>query len=192
MTADQIRQESDEILAPGTQAPPFTLHSLPDKSYSLADFKGKPVVLAFYPADWSPVCGDQIALYNEMMDEFETYGAQLLGISVDGVWCHKAFADKGKIHFPLLSDFEPKGEVSRRYGAYDKQGGISRRALFVIDGNGVISWSYLSPIDVNPGAEGIFAALDKLRAGAGASTREQPQPATPRREPRDEGEISAR
>jgi peroxiredoxin len=192
MTADQTLQESDGILAPGTQAPAFSLNSIPGKSYSLADFKGKPVVLAFYPADWSPVCGDQMALYNEMADEFSSYGAQLFGISVDGVWCHKAFAEQRRIRFPLLSDFEPKGDISRRYGAYDKQGGISRRALFVIDGNGVISWSYLSPMDVNPGADGIFAALDKLTAGSGAqSAREQTQ-TPPVREQRNEGEVSAR
>ena len=190
MTADQNKQENDEILAVGTQAPEFTLNSIPGESYSLANLRGKPVVLAFYPADWSPVCGDQIALYNEMMDEFSDYGAQVFGISVDGVWCHKAFAENRRIHFPLLSDFEPKGEISRRYGAYDREGGVSRRALFVIDGNGVIAWSYLSPIDVNPGADGIFAALDKLRP-AGSSPPEQ-QPTVPRRDQRNEGEISAR
>jgi len=190
MTADQNKQENDEILAVGTQAPEFTLNSIPGESYSLANLRGKPVVLAFYPADWSPVCGDQIALYNEMMDEFSDYGAQVFGISVDGVWCHKAFAENRRIHFPLLSDFEPKGEISRRYGAYDREGGVSRRALFVIDGNGVIAWSYLSPIDVNPGADGIFAALDKLRP-AGSSPPEQ-QPTIPRRDQRNEGEISAR
>jgi len=190
MTADQNKRENDEILAVGTQAPEFTLNSIPGESYSLANLRGKPVVLAFYPADWSPVCGDQIALYNEMMDEFSDYGAQVFGISVDGVWCHKAFAENRRIHFPLLSDFEPKGEISRRYGAYDREGGVSRRALFVIDGNGVIAWSYLSPIDVNPGADGIFAALDKLRP-AGSSPPEQ-QPTIPRRDQRNEGEISAR
>lgn len=191
--AEQIRQENDGVLSAGTQAPVFTLNSTPDKSYSLSDFKGKPVVLAFYPADWSPVCGDQIALYNEMMDEFSTYGAQLFGISVDGVWCHKAFSEARRIHFPLLSDFEPKGDVSRRYGAYDGQTGISQRALFVIDGNGVIAWSYLSPIDVNPGADGIFAALEKLNAGSGATaSRDQADATTARREQRNEGEISAR
>lgn len=190
MTADQIKQESDEILAAGTQAPEFTLNSVPGQSYSLADLKGKPVVLAFYPADWSPVCGDQVALYNEMRDEFSDYGAQVFGISVDGVWCHKAFAENRRIHFPLLSDFEPKGEISRRYGAYDKAGGVSKRALFVIDGNGVIAWSYLSPMDVNPGADGIFAALDKLRP-AGSPTPGQ-QPTIPRRDQSNEGEISAR
>jgi peroxiredoxin len=191
MTVDQIQQKSDEILAPGTQAPEFTLDSLPGQSHSLADFKGKPVVLAFYPADWSPVCGDQIALYNEMLDEFASYGARLLGISVDGAWCHKAFAEAQRIHFPLLSDFEPKGEISRRYGAYDTKSGISRRALFVIDRNGVIAWSYLSPIDVNPGADGIFSALDKLSAGT-SGVREQPPATGIRPEQRGDGEISAR
>jgi peroxiredoxin len=159
---------SDAILQAGTPAPPFTLKSLPDRTYSLSDFKGQPVVLAFYPADWSPVCGAQIALYNEMRDEFATYGAQVLGVSVDGEWCHKAYAEALRIKFPLLSDFEPKGEVSRRYGAYDSDQGVSQRALFVIDGNGVIRWSYLSPAAVNPGADGIFRALDELATEGGA------------------------
>jgi len=190
--AEQTRQDGTGILAPGTQAPAFTLKSAPGKSYSLSDFKGKPVVLAFYPADWSPVCGDQMALYNEMMEEFTSYGAQLFGVSVDGVWCHKAFAESRRIHFPLLSDFEPKGEISRRYGAYDTQGGVSQRALFVVDANGVIAWSYLSPMDVNPGADGIFAALDKLAPGSGATASREQSQQTPRREQGPEGEISAR
>ena len=157
----------DAVLPAGTAAPPFTLKAAPDKSYSLSDFKGRPVVLAFYPADWSPVCGDEMTLYNEMRDEFAQYGAQILGVSVDGEWCHKAYGEAMRIQFPLLSDFEPKGEVSRRYGAYDGDTGTSKRALFVIDGNGMIRWSYLSPIAVNPGAQGIFQALDELVAGGG-------------------------
>ena len=164
-------RSSDAILQAGTPAPPFTLKSLPDRTFSLSDFKGQPVVLAFYPADWSPVCGAQIALYNEMRDEFATYGAQVLGVSVDGEWCHKAYAEAMRIKFPLLSDFEPKGEVSRRYGAYDADNGVSQRALFVIDGNGVIRWSYLSPAAVNPGADGIFRALDELVGGDGGSAQ---------------------
>jgi peroxiredoxin len=161
----------DAVLQAGTRAPPFTLRSTPDQSYSLSDFQGRPVVLAFYPADWSPVCGDQMTLYNEMREEFARYGAQVMGISVDGVWCHKAFAEARRIRFPLLSDFEPKGEVSRRYGAYVPKEGFSARALFVIDGNGVIQWSYLSPLNVNPGADGIFAALDRMVAGDDESSR---------------------
>ena len=149
-------------LPAGTQAPDFTLHSAPDQTVSLRDYRGHPVILAFYPADWSPVCGDQMALYNEVRSEFEGYGARLLGISVDGAWCHRAFADQRKLHFPLLADFEPKGAVARRYGVYREGDGFSERALFVIDGAGVIRWSYVSPIDVNPGADGILRALDAV------------------------------
>ena len=150
------------ILTPGTAAPEFTLASSPEQRVALSSLRGAPVVLAFYPADWSPVCGDQMALYNEMIREFEKSRARLLGISVDSVWCHAAFAADRKLRFPLLADFEPKGAVARKYGAYDEVGGECQRALFVIDAEGVISWSYLSPIDVNPGADGIFDALESL------------------------------
>jgi peroxiredoxin len=151
-------------LPAGTQAPDFTLNSAPDRTVSLRDYRGQPVILAFYPADWSPVCGDQMALYNEVLSEFGRYGAQLLGISVDGAWCHAAFAKDRNLHFPLLADFEPKGEVSRRYGAYRNRDGFSERALFVLDGDGIIQWSYLSPLGVNPGADGILRALETLAA----------------------------
>lgn len=150
------------ILAPGTPAPDFSLHSTPDQLVSLSDFRGQPVILAFYPADWSPVCGDQMALYNEILPEFTRYGAELLGISVDGVWCHLAFAHDRKLRFPLLADFEPKGAVARQYGAYRDSDGTSERALFVIDSDGAIAWSHLSPVGVNPGADGILRALDRL------------------------------
>jgi peroxiredoxin len=153
-------------LAPGTPAPDFTLQSAPDKSLSLSELRGQPVILAFYPADWSPVCGDQMTLYNEVLSEFEGYGAKLLGISVDGAWCHAAFAKDRNLHFPLLSDFEPKGEVSRRYGAYRRKDGFSERALFVLDRDGIIRWSYLSPLTVNPGADGILRALEALATQA--------------------------
>ena len=149
------------VLPAGTDAPNFSLQAAPDRTITLAELRGKPVVLAFYPADWSPVCGDQMALYNEILPEFREQGAELLGISVDGTWCHKAFADARKLRFPLLADFEPKGEVSRAYGAY-ADSGVSQRALFVIDASGVIRWSYLSPMGVNPGADGILAALERL------------------------------
>jgi peroxiredoxin len=149
-------------LAPGTPAPAFTLPSSPSRAVSLRDFRGRPVILAFYPADWSPVCGDQMAQYNEVLPEFERYGAQLLGISVDGVWCHQAFAENRKLHFPLLADFEPKGTVARRYGAYHDAGGTSERALVVIDAAGIVRWSYVSPMSVNPGADGILRALEAL------------------------------
>lgn len=151
-----------ETLAPGTAAPEFTLHVTPDQSLSLSELRGRPVILAFYPADWSPVCGDQMALYNEILPEFQKYGAELLGISVDGVWCHDAFAKDRHLHFPLMADFEPKGAVAQKYGVYRKPEGVAERALYVIDKNGIITWSYVSPIAVNPGADGILQALDDL------------------------------
>jgi peroxiredoxin len=162
--ADASRGRSS-ILPPGARAPDFALRSTPDQLVSLADFRGRPVVLAFYPADWSPVCGDQMALYNQVLPEIRRLGAELIGISVDGVWCHTAFGSARHLHFPLLADFEPKGAVARSYGAYRNGEGVSERALFVIDGEGTIRWSYLSPIGVNPGADGILEALEGLHAG---------------------------
>ena len=151
-----------KILPVGTEAPDFTLHVTPDQTLSLKELRGRPVILAFYPADWSPVCGDQMALYNEILPEFHRFNAELMGISVDGVWCHAAFSRDRKLHFPLLADFEPKGAVSRLYGAFRDGEGVSERALFVVDKNGTISWSYVSPIAVNPGADGILEALESL------------------------------
>jgi peroxiredoxin len=151
------------ILSPGTAAPEFILPVTPDQKLSLSELRGQPVILAFYPADWSPVCGDQMALYNEILPDFQKYRAELIGISVDGVWCHAAFAKDRNLHFPLAADFEPKGQVSRAYGAYREDDGVCERALFVIDKNGVIAWSYCSPIAVNPGAEGILQALENLQ-----------------------------
>jgi peroxiredoxin len=155
-------EHAGAALAAGTPAPDFKLHSTPDQSVSLDDFRGAPVILAFYPADWSPVCGDQMALYNQILPEFRRLKAQLVGISVDGAWCHAAFAKDRNLHFPLLADFEPKGAVARQYGVYRQQDGLSERALFVIDSSGVIAWSYVSPVGVNPGADGILAALEDL------------------------------
>ena len=150
-------------LAPGTRAPDFTLGSTPAQTVSLTDYRGRPVILAFYPADWSPVCGDQMALYNEVLPEFQKHNAELLGISVDGAWCHAEFAHSRHLHFPLLADFEPKGAVARAYRAYRETDGFCERALFVIDKKGVIAWSYCSPVSINPGADGILAALEGLR-----------------------------
>jgi peroxiredoxin len=150
-------------LPAGAAAPDFTLKSTPDQEVSLSDFRGRPVVLAFYPADWSPVCGDQMALYNEMLSEFEALDAELLGISVDGAWCHSAFSRDRKLHFPLLADFEPKGQVARLYGVYRQGDGSAERALFVIDATGIIHWSFVSPLGLNPGAAGILSALEELQ-----------------------------
>ncbi len=151
-------------LAAGTPAPDFTLPHAPGQTTSLRDFRGKPVILAFYPADFSSVCGDQLTLYNELLPEFKRHGAELIGISVDGVFCHAAFREARGLGFTLLSDFEPKGEVSRMYGAYHREWGSSERALYVIDKDGVIRWSHLSPMEQNPGADGILTALESLEA----------------------------
>lgn len=155
-----------KALPAGAPAPDFALRCTPDQVVSLSEFRGQPVALAFYPADWSPVCGDQMSLYNEILPEFKNFGAELVGISVDGTWCHAAFSQERKLHFPLLSDFEPKGAVARQYGVYRDGDGVTERALFVIDNEGVIRWSYVSPIGVNPGAAGMLAALEKLQPKA--------------------------
>lgn len=150
------------ILPPGREAPAFRLRVTPDQFLSLGELRGRRVVIAFYPADWSPVCGDQMTLYNQILPEFRDRGAELLGVSVDGVWCHRAFAGDRNLHFPLLADFEPKGEMARAYGAYREEDGVAERALFVIDEKGLIAWSFRSALAVNPGADGILDALDRM------------------------------
>ena len=149
------------LLAEGATAPDFVLNRTPDQKLALHELYGQPVVLCFYPADWSPVCGDQLTIYDEILDQFTRHRAQLLGISVDGAWCHAAYASQKKLRFPLLADFEPKGAVARAYGAYREGDGVAERALFLLDDAGKVRWSYLSPIAVNPGADGILAALER-------------------------------
>ena len=161
------------MLDVNTAAPNFKLHATPDQKFSLSELRGKNVILTFYPADWSPVCGDQMSLYNEMLHYFGKYNAEILGISVDGKWCHAAFREARKLHFTLLADFEPKGAVSRLYRAYREEEGTSERALFVI------RWSYCSPVGVNPGADGILNALERLAsrsAPARQSVRAEARP----------------
>jgi peroxiredoxin len=185
MSKGKNQQETsgpDSTLGPGVPAPDFKLRSTqslrpdrgtgapdskpqtlpPDQFISLSELRGRPVILAFYPADWSPVCGDEVVLFNELLPEFQRFNAAVLGVSVDSFWSHHAFAKDRKLRFPLLSDFEPKGAVARDYGAYRQQDGFSERALFVIDAGGTIRWSYLSPLDVNPGADGVLEALEAL------------------------------
>jgi peroxiredoxin len=155
---------TNNALQPGSDAPEFALAATPDQKVGLSELLGSAsaLVIAFYPADWSPVCTDQMALYNEILPEFRELGATLVGISVDSAWCHNAFAAQRNLHFPLLADFHPKGEVAQQYGVYDESTGVSERALFVIDADGVIRWSYVSPIGVNPGADGILRALEEM------------------------------
>ncbi len=153
---------SVSLLAPASIAPDFTLPSTIDNPISLSDLKGKPVILVFYPGDFTPVCGDQLTLYNELLSLFGEFDAQLLGISVDGLESHAAFSADRKLDFPLLADSNPLGDVARRYGVFDEESRTCERALFVIDRTGRISWNYLSPREVNPGADGILRALESL------------------------------
>jgi peroxiredoxin len=150
------------ILQKETTAPDFDLYATPDQRLRLTDLRGKRVILAFYRADWSPVCSDQMTLYNATQQLFRRQNAEVIGLSVDSKWCHMAFASDRKLHFPLLADFEPKGAVARQYGVYNEKEGECRRALFVLDEQGVIQWSYLSPDGINPGADGILEALEKM------------------------------
>lgn len=150
------------MLPTGIIAPDFELHSTPDQKLRLSELRNKKVILAFYPADWSPVCDDQMNLYNEMSKYFAKHNAQVLGISVDSKWSHLAFVEHNNFHFPLLADFQPKGEVAKLYEVYDEHTGECKRALYVIDEDGVIRWSYLSPVGINPGADGILNALEEL------------------------------
>jgi peroxiredoxin len=167
MTSPTLDQRGTP-LPPGTEAPEFELSSSPDQMMSLAAFRGQPVILVFYPEDWSPVCSDQLALYQQLLPEFQKFEAELLGLSVDSVWSHLAFAKDRNLRFPLLADFEPKGEVARAYRVYRTREGTSERALYVIDGDGIVHWSYVSPYGINPGADGILRALEDLTNG-GAS-----------------------
>src|SRR2546427_5545405 len=164
MTTTSVDHRATPLPA-GTKAPDFELPSTRDQKVSLSEFRGQPVILAFYPEDWSPVCSDQMALYQEVLPEFEKFDAELLGISVDGVWSHLAFAKDRNLHFPLLADFEPKGEVARAYQVYRAEDGTSERALYVIDAGGIVRWSFVSPVGINPGADGILGALEGLGNG---------------------------
>jgi peroxiredoxin len=136
---------------------------------SLGDFLGRHLVLAFYPADWEPVSREQLALYEEYAPAFEDLRAGVVGISPDGVWCHTAFAREVGLQFPLLSDSQPKGAVARAYGAYLEDKGASSRALFVVDGRGIIRWSRAYPGPVNPGVDGILRALEPMGPAAEAT-----------------------
>lgn len=155
-------------LSPGSAAPPFALPSTQGRKVTLEELAGSPVVLVFYPGDFTPVCGDELVLFNELLPEIDAYSAKVLGISVDSVWSHIAFAHERRIRFALLSDFHPKGEVAQRYQVYRKDDGVTERALYVISGDGSVFWSYVSPMDVNPGVDGVLEALERL------SIRQQP------------------
>jgi peroxiredoxin len=149
------------MIAPGSAAPDFTLPDQDGNQVSLADFRGRSVVLVFYPADFSPVCTDQLNVYQEVLPQLEERGATLVGISVDGAFCHKAFRQQLGVSMPLLADFHPKGAVARAYGVYNEEHGVAGRALVIVDPEGTVSWSYQSPPLEIPGANLIFDALEQ-------------------------------
>jgi peroxiredoxin len=152
------------VIEPGAKAPDFTLPDQDGNKVSLADFSGQTVVLVFYPADFSPVCTDQLSVYQEVLPQFEERGAKLVGISVDGAFCHRAFRSHMNLDIPLLADFHPKGDIARAYGVWSEKHGVAGRALVLVSGEGIVEWSYLSPPLEVPGANLIFDALDQRTA----------------------------
>ncbi len=132
-------------LSVGTPAPDFSLPDASGNVMSLSDFDGKLIVLVFYPLDWSPACSDQLSLYQSEIDEFNRLNAQLVGISVDSIYSHGAWAAVRGITFPLLADFNPKGDVARRYQVYRNSDGFSERALYIVDGENMIRYAHVSP-----------------------------------------------
>jgi peroxiredoxin len=153
------------MIEAGRKAPDFTLPDQDGKQVSLSDFSGRTLVLAFYPADFSPVCTDQLSVYQEVLGELEARGVALVGVSVDSAWTHKAFQEKLGITFPLLADFHPKGELAKAYGVWVEDHGVSARALVMIGPDGTVRWAYRAPSPLEiPGANLIFDALDQQRA----------------------------
>ena len=149
------------MIAAGEPAPDFTLRNQDGEKVSLADFRGGRVLLVFYPLDFSPVCSDQLSIYQEVMPEIDAQGVTVLGVSVDSGFAHKAFQEKLGTDIQLLADFEPKGEVARAYGAYLEKFGHANRSLVLIDEEGVVEWVHESPTPLEiPGANLIFDALD--------------------------------
>ena len=148
------------MIAVGEKAPDFTLRDQDGEKVSLSDYHGRKVLLVFYPGDFSPVCGDQLSIYQEVKPEIEAKGVELVGISVDSFFAHKAFQEKLGVDTRLLSDFEPKGEVARAYGSYVEKMGFANRTLVLIDEEGTVAWTYESPDSGQfPGANVIFDAL---------------------------------
>lgn len=149
------------MIEAGAKAPDFTLPDQNGNDVSLADFSGSKLVLAFYPLDFSPLCTDQLSIYQEVLDEIEARGATLVGVSVDSPFSHAAFREKLGISIPLLADFHPKGEVCRAYGALIEERGHSNRSLVLIGEDGIVRWSFATPTRLEiPGANLIFDALD--------------------------------
>jgi peroxiredoxin len=169
MNEDEAKLASDltgATLPPGAAAPGFTLATDPNTKILLSDFRGGPVLIAFYPGDWTPVCNDQLIEMTERLAEIEGRGAKVLAISVDSEWSHAAFVEARGLTVPLLADFHPKGAVSTAYGVWSEEWGHSHRALFLVDAEGIIRWRTVVPPWVNPGLTEVFAALDALPQSA--------------------------
>jgi peroxiredoxin len=153
-----------EPLQPGTPAPDFTLARSSYATVSLADVRGRRVILVFYPADWEPVSQQQLTMYQDHLREFDRYGAVLLAVSTDHIWSHGAFVRAAGVDYPLLADAHPQGAVCRTYGVYDEQAGTSTRTIFVLDEHGVVRWSQSFPAAINPGIDSILTALESMDA----------------------------
>lgn len=151
-------------LGPGAEAPAFALRDSPHSRVGLDDFDGRAIVLVFYVADWDPVAATQLRLLEELRPHLDRLGADVIGVSLDTVWSHSAFADAHGIGYHLLADDEPPGAVARAYGVLASEAGRSRRALFVIGVDRTIRWSAAFPDMIDPGASGILAALESMAA----------------------------
>lgn len=150
-------------LSHGTAAPELDIPGTPDGDrIKLADQRGSPTVLVFYPGDFTPVCTGELGLFNELLPELQLFGAKVFAVSCDSLWSHFAYAEQLNLRIPLLSDFHPKGDVCQRFHVYRDDIGTAERALFVLDGEGRIFWSHVSPIELNPGADGVLLALEQL------------------------------
>jgi peroxiredoxin len=152
------------VIAAGESAPDFSLPNHKGEQVSLSDFRGRPVLLVFYPNDFSPACSDQLSIYQEVKPSLDESGLEVLGVSIDHSWAHRAFRKQLNLEFTLLADFHPKGEVARLYGAYLEDYGIANRSLVLVDEEGIVRWVHESPTPMEiPGANLIFDALDVLR-----------------------------
>jgi peroxiredoxin len=155
------------MISAGEPAPEFTLRNQDGEEVSLSDYRGRRVLLVFYPMDFSPVCSDQLSFYQEVKPQIAERGVELIGISVDHGFAHKAFQEKLGIDTPLLADFEPKGEVARAYGAYIDRVGHANRSLILVDEEGTVEWVHESPTPLEiPGANVIFDALETVGSDA--------------------------
>jgi peroxiredoxin len=169
--------QQDHPVAPlpvGRRAPDFTLPQTHATRLALHNLLGQPVVLVFYPLDWEPLSRDQLVLYQQFASEIARLGAQLLGISIDSVYCHAAFAREAQLRFPLLADFQPRGRVARLYGVYQEHQGMSARALFVLDRQGHIRFSHAYPDFLNPGVDDLLTTLETLAGEKAARAGQSP------------------